>query len=136
MYLTVLGTSAESADGGQVGRGNRASGLITFCRPMTMEAIAGKNPVSHVGKVYSMLAQQTAETIYRSVEGLEEVHLWLCSRIGNPIDEPWCASVQVALASGAVLEDVTPAIEALCRDAVKSVGALCTRLTRGELSVC
>jgi S-adenosylmethionine synthetase len=44
MYLTVLGTSAESGDGGEVGRGNRVNGLISFCRPMTMEAAAGKNP--------------------------------------------------------------------------------------------
>lgn len=42
MYLTVLGTSAEGADGGEVGRGNRVNGLITFHRPMTLEAAAEK----------------------------------------------------------------------------------------------
>jgi len=44
MYLTVLGTSAESGDGGEVGRGNRVSGLISLNRPMTLEAAAGKKP--------------------------------------------------------------------------------------------
>ncbi|NIX15580.1 MAG: hypothetical protein GWN11_06790, partial [Candidatus Dadabacteria bacterium] len=29
IYLTVTGTSAEHGDDGQVGRGNRANGLIT-----------------------------------------------------------------------------------------------------------
>lgn len=29
VYLTVIGTSAESGDDGQVGRGNRVNGLIT-----------------------------------------------------------------------------------------------------------
>jgi hypothetical protein len=42
IYLTVTGTSAEAGDDGQVGRGNRVNGLITPCRPMSLEAAAGK----------------------------------------------------------------------------------------------
>ena len=42
IYLTVLGTSAEHGDCGQVGRGNRINGLISLCRPMTLEAASGK----------------------------------------------------------------------------------------------
>ena len=52
VYLTVTGTSAEAGDDGEVGRSNRVSGLITPYRPMTLEAAAGKNPTSHVGKLY------------------------------------------------------------------------------------
>jgi S-adenosylmethionine synthetase len=48
IYLTVTGTSAEQADDGQVGRGNRVGRLITPSRPMSLEAVEGKNPVSHV----------------------------------------------------------------------------------------
>lgn len=36
VYLTVGGTSAECGDDGEVGRGNRPSGLITPFRPMTL----------------------------------------------------------------------------------------------------
>jgi S-adenosylmethionine synthetase len=43
VYLTLTGTSAEDADSGQVGRGNRANGLIAFARPTGGEATAGKN---------------------------------------------------------------------------------------------
>jgi len=60
IYLTVTGTSAESGDDGQVGRGNRANGLITPHRPMSLEAVAGKNPVTHVGKLYNLLASRIA----------------------------------------------------------------------------
>ncbi|TGT59760.1 methionine adenosyltransferase, partial [Mesorhizobium sp. M2E.F.Ca.ET.166.01.1.1] len=63
LYLTVTGTSAEAGDDGQVGRGNRVNGLITPCRPMSLEAAAGKNPVSHVGKIYNIAARDIAETI-------------------------------------------------------------------------
>ena len=54
IYLTVTGTSAEAGDDGQVGRGNRVNGLITPGRPMSLEAATGKNPVTHVGKIYNV----------------------------------------------------------------------------------
>jgi S-adenosylmethionine synthetase len=44
MYLTVLGTSAEGGDSGQVGRGNRVNGVIALNRPISTEAAAGKKP--------------------------------------------------------------------------------------------
>jgi S-adenosylmethionine synthetase len=46
IYLTVKGTSAEAGGDGQVGRGNRVNGLITPCQSMSLEAAAGKNPVT------------------------------------------------------------------------------------------
>ncbi len=42
MYLTLLGTSVEQGDSGQVGRGNRISGVIAQNRPMNGEAAAGR----------------------------------------------------------------------------------------------
>ncbi len=68
IYLTVTGTSAEAGDDGQVGRGNRVNGLITPCRPMSLEAAAGKNPVSHAGKIYNVLAKTIAETLVSSMQ--------------------------------------------------------------------
>jgi S-adenosylmethionine synthetase len=56
VYLTVTGTSAEAGDDGEAGRGNRVNGLITPYRPMTMESAAGKNPVTHVGKISNVCA--------------------------------------------------------------------------------
>ena len=81
------GTSAEAGDDGQVGRGNRANGLITPSRPMRLEAVAGKNPVSHVGKLYNTWAQQlTTELAARP--DIAAVSCQLASRIGAPITEP------------------------------------------------
>ncbi|MEQ8786797.1 MAG: methionine adenosyltransferase [Pirellulaceae bacterium] len=134
-YLTVLGTSAECGDGGQVGRGNRASGLISCCRPMTMEAVAGKNPVSHVGKVYNLLARQMAERIWDSVEGVQQVYVWLCSQIGRPIDQPWLTTVEVALADDAVIDDMRQPIDDILHDELANVETLIRQLIRGELRV-
>jgi S-adenosylmethionine synthetase len=103
---------------------------------MSLEAVAGKNPVSHVGKVYSLLAQQIAKTIYRSNSEVEEVYVWVCSRIGRPVDDPWLVSTQVALAEGAAIADVTETITKICHEELRNVGKFCERLARGELSVC
>jgi S-adenosylmethionine synthetase len=55
VFLTVSGTSAEAGDDGETGRGNRVNGLICPYRSMTMEAAAGKNPLTHVGKLYNVI---------------------------------------------------------------------------------
>lgn len=136
MYLTVLGTSAECGDGGEVGRGNRVNGLISFCRPMTMEAAAGKNPVSHVGKIYNLLAHQVAQHIHQSLDAVEEVYVWLCSRIGSPIQDPWFASAQVALAEGATISDVAGPIGNIIREDVANVATFTQRIIQGEFPVC
>jgi len=95
VYITVTGTSAESGDDGQVGRGNRTNGLITPNRPMSLEAAAGKNPVSHVGKIYNVLAGICAREIADSVAGAKEVQVRILSQIGKPISEPLVASVNI-----------------------------------------
>ena len=88
-YLTLTGTSAEDADSGQVGRGNRVNGLIAFARPAGSEAAPGKNPVAHPGKLYSVLSQRLAREIHARCPGLREVYVHLATRIGEPVDRPW-----------------------------------------------
>jgi S-adenosylmethionine synthetase len=135
MYLTVLGTSAEGGDGGQVGRGNRVNGVIAFNRPSTTEAAAGKNPVSHVGKIYNLLSHELANRIYLEVEGIREVTVWLCSQIGHPIDRPLMAAAQVVLAEGAVLEDVRGPVTGVIDRELAGIRHFTQRLTQGELAV-
>ena len=95
VYITVTGTSAEAGDDGQVGRGNRPNGLITPYRPMTLEAAAGKNPVSHVGKIYSAVANLIANRIVKEVEEIEETYCYLVSQIGKPITQPQVCDVKI-----------------------------------------
>ncbi len=136
VYLTVLGTSAEGADCGQVGRGNRVNGLITLNRPMSTEAAAGKNPVSHVGKIYSQLTHQIAAQVYSRVPGLSEVYVWLCSQIGKPIDQPLIASAQVVLGPEVAFHDIRSAVEAVIESELTALPAFTARLAKGELPVC
>ncbi len=135
MYLTVLGTSAEGADCGQVGRGNKVNGVIALNRPMSTEAAAGKNPVSHVGKIYSLLTHHIANEIYESVTGIRSVYVWLCSQIGKPIDEPLIASAQLTLERNVDLASVKGAVEEVVESELANIYDFTGRLTRGELSV-
>jgi S-adenosylmethionine synthetase len=136
MYLTVLGTSAEAGDGGQVGRGNRVNGVIAFNRPSTTEAAAGKNPISHVGKIYNLLSHEIASRIYREVAGIREVTVWLCSQIGKPIDQPLIAEAQLILEPDAFLEDVYDSVTAVINRELEDIQSFTHRLATGELSVC
>lgn len=95
VYITVTGLSVESGDDGSVGRGNRVNGLITPFRLMTLEAAAGKNPVSHVGKIYSVLAFKIADEISQEYPDLRDVSISLLSRIGKPINEPEMAFIEL-----------------------------------------
>lgn len=87
IYLTVTGTSAENGDDGQVGRGNRINGLITPYHPMSLEATSGKNPVSHIGKIYNYFAMDLSRLIVEN-NFSEEANVFIVSQIGKPINEP------------------------------------------------
>lgn len=94
VYLTVTGTSAESGDDGQVGRGNRINGLITPYRPMSLEATAGKNPISHVGKIYNLFAFELSKAIYE-MGYADEASVFIVSQIGKPITKPQLLDIRV-----------------------------------------
>ncbi|MFQ5886344.1 MAG: methionine adenosyltransferase, partial [Anaerolineae bacterium] len=135
MYLTVLGTSAEGADGGQVGRGNKVNGVIALNRPMSTEAAAGKNPISHVGKIYNLLAHRIADEVYKEVPGIREVYIWLCSQIGQPIDQPLIASVQLVLRPNLPLSSVSDEIKAVIERELANIYDFTQRLAQGEFPV-
>lgn len=95
VYITVTGTSAEQGDDGQVGRGNRANGIITPYRPMSLEAAAGKNPVSHIGKIYNIVANLIASRVVKEIKEVEEAYCYMVSQIGKPITNPQVCDVKV-----------------------------------------
>ena len=136
VYLTVLGTSADSGDSGQVGRGNRVNGVIPLNRPMCSEAAAGKNPVSHVGKIYNVLTHQMAKAIYDQVPGLREVYVWLLSQIGKPVDEPLVAASQAILEPGTKLKEVEEQIKDVMEAELDSIKDLVWKLAKGEIPIC
>jgi len=136
IYLTVLGTSADGADSGQVGRGNRVNGLISLNRPQCSEAAAGKNPVSHVGKIYNLLTHEIANEIYETVSGIREVYVWMLSKIGRPIDQPIVAAVQIIPDSSEPFDKISKEARRVVDYKLEDIEEFCMKLAHGKISIC
>ena len=136
VYISLLGTSAEDADSGQVGRGNRVNGVISLNRPMGTEAAAGKNPVSHVGKIYTVLAHRIASELYERIDGIKEVYVWLLSRIGVPIDEPREVYVMIIPGKKMVKKRVDTQVSSILEEFFSGIESFTGELSRGEHPVC
>ncbi len=136
VYLSLTGTSAEDADSGQVGRGNRVNGVISVNRPLGTEAAAGKNPISHVGKIYNVLSHRIAEKLYKEIEGIHEVYVFLVSRIGTPIDQPRMAAAQIVPRPGLEIRDVARQAEDIIAHEFAAIEVFCKELSEGRHRVC
>ena len=110
--------------------------MICLNRPVSNEAAAGKNPVSHVGKIYNLLSYEIADRIYETVEEVEEVYVWLVSQIGRPISQPCLASANVRLKSDVLLNDVEAEIQEVFQNQLDDIAGFCDRLTGGNTIVC
>ena len=125
VYITVTGTSAEMGDDGSVGRGNRVNGLITPNRPMSMEAASGKNPVTHVGKIYNLLAGKIAREIHEETGSFAEVKI--LSQIGKPIDKPETVSIETN-------SDQTETIERIVEQELENIDDITHKVVKDDLN--
>jgi S-adenosylmethionine synthetase len=92
--------------------------------------------VSHVGKIYNVLSHLLATEIHERVQGVQEAIVWLCSRIGKPIDQPEVISVQVRLKPGSGLSGVTDAIRQIIDARLARMAVFCQELANGVYPVC
>ena len=134
IYLTTTGTSAEQGDDGSVGRGNRANGLITPNRSMSMEATSGKNPVNHIGKIYNLLSTEVAHAVVEEVDGIRDLRIRLLSQIGRPIDQPHVADAHIVAEEGVSLADIEDEVVEIVDRELANVSKITQRTIDGELS--
>jgi S-adenosylmethionine synthetase len=135
-YLTVSGLSMENGDDGSVGRGNRANGLITPMRPMSMEASAGKNPVTHVGKLYNILSSQVAQKIFDMAGGdILEVNTRILSQIGKPIDLPQAANANIIYAPNVDKSKYEREARAIFDEMLQNIDRLTMEIVEDKITV-
>jgi S-adenosylmethionine synthetase len=135
IYLTVTGTSAEAGDDGQTGRGNRVNGLITPYRPMTMESVAGKNPITHVGKLYNIAAGIIAQRIVDELPEVAGAECRLVSAIGCPIDDPQIFEVRLLGPAYGDCAEMTTPVDSIVRRELREISGYADRLLCGELAI-
>ena len=129
IYITICGSSCECGDDGEVGRGNRVNGLITPNRYMSLEAAAGKNPKTHTGKIYNILAEEIANTIYNF--GAKEVYVKILSQIGKPIKEP----LMVAIKISPYIQELISKAKEITKDKLNSIDEITNKIIDGKISV-
>ncbi len=134
-YLTLTGTSAECGDDGAVGRGNRVNGLIAPFRSASFEAPCGKNPISHVGKVYNVLAFLAARDIVEKVPNVRETIVYILSQIGQPLDQPLVASALVRTAGGQLTATIQNDVQDVLDERLAKVGDTCAMIRRKEITL-
>jgi len=133
VYLTVTGTSAEAGDDGNTGRGNRANGLITPNRYMSLEAVAGKNPVSHIGKIYNIVSANIAKKVHEETRKVKEVYVYMLSRIGRPINKPLIVNVKVIPHEGVNIKTLKYDVESIVQAELENVINIREQLLKSPL---
>ena len=135
VYITKTGLSMEAGDDGEVGRGNRCSGLITPYRRMSLEAAAGKNPVNHVGKIYNVLANEITKDVVTQFDFVDAATFTIVSQIGRPINQPKGADLEVVLAKGYAIDDVKPKIAHVVDGWMENMTEITERIVYGRARV-
>ena len=131
-YLTVTGTVADTGDIGVVGRGNRANGLITPLRPMSIEAGAGKNPLDHTGKIYSILATRIASELVRNTS-MDSSLVILSTLKERPLKDPELAYIMFS-SQNDLLPD-REEIEHIIHKHLNCIENLTTDFIEGKVSI-
>ncbi len=129
VYLTKSGLSCEAGDDGSVGRGNRINGIITPFRSMTLEAASGKNPVNHVGKIYSIMANKIAGDISNLYPDIEECNVSIVSQIGRSISDPKNLKVELI---GKDADKIKSKVIGVCEEMLDSTKELTRDIIKGK----
>ncbi|MDY7080363.1 MAG: methionine adenosyltransferase [Chloroflexota bacterium] len=135
VYLTLTGTSAEMGDDGAVGRGNRVNGVIAPFRSASLEAACGKNPISHVGKVYNVLALLAAQDIVERVPAIQAATVYVLSQIGAPLDQPLVATALVNSTNNRLTPSVQADVQSVLDEQLEQVNSIRTRILNQELTL-
>lgn len=132
VYLTKSGLSCEAGDDGSVGRGNRTNGLITPFRHMSLEAAAGKNPINHVGKIYSILSTEIAKDIVKQYPVVRECNVAIVSQIGRRIDDPKNLSIDVIMEKGQRAGVINSKIKGIAQESLNNIATITRELSSGK----
>jgi S-adenosylmethionine synthetase len=102
---------------------------------MTPEALAGKNPITHVGKLYNAAAYRLAAAVVAEVPEIIEAECHLVSEIGAPIDEPKLALIRVRSADSGLAEETNRDIGNIAGREIRGISRLWEQFVAGEITI-
>jgi S-adenosylmethionine synthetase len=102
---------------------------------MSLEAAAGKNPVSHVGKIYSVVARQIAESVVTELSEIARARCFMVSQIGALVTSPAIVAINVAARDGRPVAELRNQIEAIAADRINRIPALVDDFVTGRIEL-
>ena len=91
---------------------------------MTLEALAGKNPVTHVGKLYNAAGSGLAAAVIAEVPPVADAECYLVSQIGAPVDQPRIAHLRVRCREADLSAEVEDKVRAIAEREIAAIPLL------------
>jgi S-adenosylmethionine synthetase len=102
---------------------------------MTMESVAGKNPVTHVGKLYNILAALIAYAVVENISDVAEAQCQLVSRIGQPLDRPESIVVRLYLTGKRGIDHLRPDVMRIVEAELATADLLAERIVNESIAI-
>ncbi len=96
---------------------------------MSLQAAAGKNPVSHVGKIYNVLARDIATRILQAAAA----ECYVVSEIGKLVETPALTHVRLATHDGSPADRLESAIGDVVTRQIRGIPDLVDRSVVGTI---
>jgi S-adenosylmethionine synthetase len=82
------------------------------------------------------LTFQIAKEIHRQVPDTKEVYVWLLSKIGQPIDQPTVAAVQIIPEKRTSFDKIRGEAEKVVDEELGNINEFCMDLAMGKMPIC
>ena len=102
---------------------------------MSLEAAAGKDPVTHVGKIYNVVAREIAEALITNIQEIIAAECLLVSRIGYPLAEPAVTQIKIATLGGAPASQFESRVEEVALGCLAGIPGLVEQFIAGEVTI-
>jgi len=102
---------------------------------MSLEAAAGKNPVSHVGKIYNVLAPRLATALVDQIPAVAAAQCLIVSQIGAPVTEPALLQIKLATPDGVPPAHAAKEAEVLANAELAAIPSLVDELIAGAIEI-
>ena len=102
---------------------------------MSFEAAAGKNPVTHVGKIYNVVARDISEALVATVPEISHAQCLMVSRIGSPVTSPALLDVKIATRDGIPVAQLKRSVEDVAVDRLACIPELIDDFVAGKIDV-
>ena len=100
---------------------------------MTMESVAGKNPMTHVGKLYNVAAGRIAAALVEGVAGIAAAQCALVSQIGAPVTKPHIVDIRIGTIDDEPVEPLRGRIAEIARAELDGIAGLWQEIVDGEV---